>query len=229
MSGKAAVLDRQLLCKATNKSSERVLCMFPFLALLSLPWRHWWHFSMYLIYAFLSVAPEFPQSIQQYFPDASSVVSSNLAGKFSFYPGPTTVLSLPHISEQNFFSITDCLSEQSIHTWSLGLLFYFFLNYNFFFEFSFFLYWPSSKRDRYLQWAWPYRFMFQILQLPTPCNPQLPSDPLSGEKKSKFWERRKPFPVNNSVFTKAFSWEGWFPVFLSWIFLTWSAGVETEQ
>lgn len=120
MSGKAAVLDRQLLCEATNTSWKRVLCMFPF-------WLFWAShggtddtFPCILFMPFLSVAPESPQSIQQYFPDAGSVVSSNLAGKFSFYPGPTTVLSLPHITEQNFFSITDCLSEQPIHTWSLG-------------------------------------------------------------------------------------------------------------
>lgn len=54
---------------------------------------------------------------------------------------------------------------------------------NFFFEFSFFLNWPLSKRD------WPYCFMFQIHQLSTPCNPQLLSDPLSEKKKKVNFEK----------------------------------------
>lgn len=73
-------------------------------------------FPCILFMLFLSVAPEFPQCIQQYFREAGSAVGSNLAGKFSFHPGPTIVLSLPHIPEQNFFSITDSLSEQPVHT-----------------------------------------------------------------------------------------------------------------
>lgn len=187
MSGKAAVLDRQFLFKATNTSWKQVLCMFPF-------WLFWAShggaddtFPCILFMPFLSVAPEFPQCIQQYFPDASSAVSSNLAGKFSFYPGPTTVLSLPDIPGENFFSITDSLSEQPIYAWSWGywiswFFFSFFFNYNFFFEFSFSLNWLPPKRDWYFQWAWPYWFKFQINQLPTPCNSQLPSDPLSGKE-----------------------------------------------
>lgn len=92
----------------------------PFLALLG-PHRGTDDtFPCLLFMPFLSVAPELPQCIQQYFPDAGSAASTNLAGKCSFYPGPTTVLSLPRIPEQNFSSITDSLSEQPIHTWSLG-------------------------------------------------------------------------------------------------------------
>lgn len=174
------------------------------------PQRHWRHFSMSLIYAFSFCCSRIPTMYSAVFSWCWQCSKHQLGRKMLFLPGTYHCAFLASYSRAEFlqhhwfplrathphlipgllkliflFSFLSSLLFSFLSSFPFPLYFPLSFPYNFFFEFSFFLNWPPSKRDWYLQWAWPYCFMFQIHQLSTPCNPQLPSDLLPEKKKRK--------------------------------------------